>query len=149
MPISVSNRPFALWHHFTTTTRILQGFGFLCKLGLLLFKPHIKQNLNMKGKTKRILVVAVKWRHRANDLFLLSPVFLWLCKQQWQLHAESTERLPAIKIAPLCILGPPLTVSCGSSTYSRLTFVLLMTFPLLTRPCSANVPVRVMVPVWF
>ena len=60
---------------------------------------------------------------------------------------RSTERLPAIKIALLCILGPPLTVSCGSSTYSRLTFVLLMTFPLLTRPCSANVPVRVMVPV--
>ena len=35
-----TNRPFALWHHFTTTTRILQGFAFLCKLGLLLFKPH-------------------------------------------------------------------------------------------------------------
>ena len=33
-------RPFARWHHFTTKTRILQGFAFLCKLGLLLFKPH-------------------------------------------------------------------------------------------------------------
>ena len=35
-----TNRPFAPWHHFTTTTRILQGFAFLCKLRLLLFKPH-------------------------------------------------------------------------------------------------------------
>ena len=34
------NRLFAQWHHFTITTRILQGFAFLCKLGLLLFKPH-------------------------------------------------------------------------------------------------------------
>ena len=28
------NRPFARWRHFTTTTRILQDFVFLCKLGL-------------------------------------------------------------------------------------------------------------------
>ena len=35
-----SNRPFAWWRHFTTTTRILQGFAFLCKLRLLLFKPR-------------------------------------------------------------------------------------------------------------
>ena len=34
------NRPFAWWRHFNTTTRILQGFAFLCKLGLLLFKPR-------------------------------------------------------------------------------------------------------------
>ena len=51
--IVLFNRPFALWHHFTTTTRILQGFAFLCKLGRLLFKPHWDYNLNMKGKTKR------------------------------------------------------------------------------------------------
>ena len=25
------NRPFARWRHFTTTTRILHGFAFLCK----------------------------------------------------------------------------------------------------------------------
>ena len=25
------HRPFARWRHFTTTTRILQGFAFLCK----------------------------------------------------------------------------------------------------------------------
>ena len=29
-----SNRPFALRHHFTITTRILQDFAFLCKWGL-------------------------------------------------------------------------------------------------------------------
>ena len=33
-------RPFAWWRHFTTMTRILQGFAFLFKLRLLLFKPH-------------------------------------------------------------------------------------------------------------
>ena len=37
---SLTNRPFASWRHFTTTTRILQGFAFLGKLGLLLFKPR-------------------------------------------------------------------------------------------------------------
>ena len=37
---SSSNRPFARRRHFTTTTRILEGFAFLCKLGLLVFKPQ-------------------------------------------------------------------------------------------------------------
>ena len=35
---SASNRPCAWWGHFTTPTRILLGFAFLYKLGLLLFK---------------------------------------------------------------------------------------------------------------
>ena len=35
-----TNRPFARWRHFTTTTRILQGIAFLCKLRLLFIKPH-------------------------------------------------------------------------------------------------------------
>ena len=38
--LSSFNRPFAWWHHFTTATRILQCYAFLCKLGLLLFKPR-------------------------------------------------------------------------------------------------------------
>ena len=29
--------PFARWCSFPATTRILQGFAFFCKLGLLLF----------------------------------------------------------------------------------------------------------------
>ena len=66
--VIVPNRPFARWHHFTSTTRILQGFAFLCKLGRSLFKPHWDYKINMKGKTKRIMVVVVKWRHRANGL---------------------------------------------------------------------------------
>ena len=37
--LSSFNRPFAWWNHFTTTTRILQWYAFLCELGLLLFKP--------------------------------------------------------------------------------------------------------------
>ena len=35
-----ANRPFARWRHFTTRTRILQGFAFLFKLQLILLKPH-------------------------------------------------------------------------------------------------------------
>ena len=35
-----SNWPFAWWRHFTTRTRILQRFAFLCKLRLLLLKPR-------------------------------------------------------------------------------------------------------------
>ena len=42
----------AQWCHFTTTTRILQFVVFLCKLGLLFFKPQ------RKAKTEWILVVA-------------------------------------------------------------------------------------------
>ena len=43
---------------FTTTTRILQGFPFLCKLRLLSFKSRWDyQDLNMTRKTKRILVM--------------------------------------------------------------------------------------------
>ena len=38
--LKIANRPFAWWRHFTTMTRIVQVFSFLCKLGLLLFKPH-------------------------------------------------------------------------------------------------------------
>ena len=65
---NIVNRPFAWWRHFTTMTRILQGFAFLCKLGLLLFKPHWDyQILNMKRKMKRILE-EVKWCHHANGL---------------------------------------------------------------------------------
>ena len=33
------NRRYSRWRHFTTATKILQGFAFLCKLGLSLFKP--------------------------------------------------------------------------------------------------------------
>ena len=38
--IDLLNGPFARWHHATTTIRILQGIAFLCKLGILLFKPR-------------------------------------------------------------------------------------------------------------
>ena len=34
------NRPLTRWRHFTTSTRILQGFALLCKLGLLWFNPR-------------------------------------------------------------------------------------------------------------
>ena len=59
----------AWWRHCTFMTRILQGFTFLCKLGLLSFKPHWGYQIYIwKKKTKRILVVIIKWRHRANGL---------------------------------------------------------------------------------
>ena len=45
------------------------GFAFLCKLELLLFKPHWGYQIWIwKKKPKRILVVEVKWRHRASGL---------------------------------------------------------------------------------
>ena len=41
MSLSTSlKRPFARRRHFATTTRFLQSFAFLCKLGFLLSKPH-------------------------------------------------------------------------------------------------------------
>ena len=62
--IASHNRPFARWRHFTTTTRIL--FVFLSCLNLI---NH--SDLHKKAKPWRLLVVVVKWRHRANDLFSL------------------------------------------------------------------------------
>ena len=39
---------------FTTTTRILQGFAFLCKLTLLLFKPHWNyKRFKYEGKNEK------------------------------------------------------------------------------------------------
>ena len=39
---------------FTTTTRILQGFAFLCKLMLLLFKPHWNyKRFKYEGKNEK------------------------------------------------------------------------------------------------
>ena len=59
----LSHKSYFAWRHFTTTTRILQDFAFVSKLEVLLFLLGLP-NLNMKGKTGRILVI-VKWRHYA------------------------------------------------------------------------------------
>jgi len=75
-----NNRPFAWWRHFTTMTRILQGFAFLCKLGLLLFKPH----LNMKRKTKSRsskMTPSCKWLIIEPDYDLSESFFDW--KNSW------------------------------------------------------------------
>ena len=48
------------------------GFRFLVLIKAFVIQTLLGlQNLNMKGKTKRILVEVVKWRHRANGLFEL------------------------------------------------------------------------------
>ena len=62
---SSNNKQFARWRYFTTTTRILFVFPFICEL------DHKSPNLHKKGKPWRILVVVVKWRHRANGLLCL------------------------------------------------------------------------------
>ena len=61
------NRPLAQWHHFTTTTWILQGFAFLCKLGLLLFNPRWdyqiliwKEKRNGSGRSSK-MTPSWKW----------------------------------------------------------------------------------------
>ena len=65
----IANRPFARWRHFTTTTRILFVFPFIFKF----FNPSevwITKALisTRKQNPWRILVVVVKWCHRANGL---------------------------------------------------------------------------------
>ena len=59
------------------STRFLQGFAFLRKLGLLLFKPQFMglPNLDMKEKMKWISLVA-KTSHPVNSqLGPLAPVY--------------------------------------------------------------------------
>ena len=46
------------------------GVCFLVQIKAFVIQTSLGlPNLNIKGKTKRILVVVVKWRHRANGLF--------------------------------------------------------------------------------
>ena len=45
-------RPFKGWRHFTTTTRILQGIAFLCKLRLLLLTLHCAGTTKFKDDRK-------------------------------------------------------------------------------------------------
>ena len=63
------NRPSAWWRHFTTMTRFLQGFAFLCKLELLLFiksslgLPNFKserQNEKHSGRNSK-MTPSCKW----------------------------------------------------------------------------------------
>ena len=55
------------------------GFCFLVLIRAFVIQTSLGlQNLNMKGKTKRILVVVVKWRHRANGILsYFTLVCLW------------------------------------------------------------------------
>ena len=69
--IASHNRPFARWRHFTTTTRILFVFPFIFKFCFMWGLNNKSPNLDKKAKPWRLLVVVVKWRHRANDLFSL------------------------------------------------------------------------------
>ena len=56
---------FTRWRHFTTKTRILQGFAFLCKLELLLLTPHWntkfkyerKNGMNFGRSSKKHVIV--------------------------------------------------------------------------------------------
>ena len=53
------------------------GFCFLVQIRAFVIQTSLGlHNLNMKGNTKRILVVVVKWPHRANGLLeaYLSPI---------------------------------------------------------------------------
>ena len=52
-PVARANRLFARWRHFTTTTRILQGFALLCKLSLLLFKPRLDYQILIWKKSEK------------------------------------------------------------------------------------------------
>ena len=48
------------------------GFCFLVLIRAFVIQTSLGlKNLNMKGKTKRIPVVVVKWRHRTNGLFAI------------------------------------------------------------------------------
>ena len=61
----------ARWRYITTTTRILQIVVFLWKLALLFFWTLAGlANLNVKAKTKWILLVVVKWSITNHSLLL-------------------------------------------------------------------------------
>ena len=69
--IRALNRPFARWRHFTTTTRVLQGFAFVGKLGFCYLNLTGITKFKLKKETKRILVLVVRGSHRANGPLVL------------------------------------------------------------------------------
>ena len=65
--------PFARWRHFCTTLydQNLSGLCFLAQIGDFVIQTSLGlQKLNMKEKSKTILVVLVKWRHCTSGLVL-------------------------------------------------------------------------------
>ena len=55
------------------------GFCFLMQIrAILLCSPLELQNLNLKRKTKWILVVVVKWRHHENGLLQSISAWIWI-----------------------------------------------------------------------
>ena len=124
MPVSkgtllASNSPFAWWRHFTTTTGILQGFAFLCKLRLLLFKPRWDYQI-WTWKKKR------KGSGRSSKM---SPS----CK--WPIWIASTWRSFAI-FAIACISGHKLLFS---SLYSRKRFRnIILNWPKSYKRCFVS-----------
>ena len=67
--LSTINNAKSLWFWFEYDQNP-SGFCFLVQLRAFVIQTSLGlpwlQNLNVKGKTKRTLVVVVKWRHRAN-----------------------------------------------------------------------------------
>ena len=105
-----ANRPFAWWRHFTTTTRILQFAVFLCKLRPLFFTPQLK-----KVKTKWILLVVVKHRHRENGL-----LGLLLVKPRWhykiEIWKEKTKRILVLVVKRRHRANGLFTITTGWNT---------------------------------
>ena len=81
------NRPFAWWRYFTTMTSILQGFAFLRKLGLLLFKPHWDYQIKYEKKTQKNsglsskMTPSCKWRNPEPEQYsvLIKITEKWRC----------------------------------------------------------------------
>ena len=92
------NRTFSRWRHFATTTRILQFCFLMLIRAIVICSPLGLQNLNLKRKTKWILVVVVKWRHRENGLlfhiyfvFKLPSTHLWVQGSHWEEHSHQVQ----------------------------------------------------------
>ena len=62
------NGPFAWWYHLLLRPESFR-ISFLVQITAFVMEIWLGlPNLNMKRKTKRILVVKVKWRHHVNGL---------------------------------------------------------------------------------
>jgi len=65
-------RWFPWWHHFINTTRILQGFAFLHKLGLLSLKPHWDYQIKTWKKKQDSTCALFKYADNTN---IVAPVW--------------------------------------------------------------------------
>ena len=111
------------------------GFCFLMQIGTFVIQTSLGlPNLNMKEKTKRILVVVAKWRHRASGLLqeYAKHIARWMLSTFWEVSS---------RIKHLSPFSSPTSVRTqkeGFSSQSTIVFIFFLIFKTAAEPNSVT-----------